>query len=70
MTVSSVTIVPHEKHPQWFVVTIKSWTNSIGATSIEMLVTQDTLRAINREISKALPQSLSPNDRLPFTNED
>jgi hypothetical protein len=70
MTVSKVTIVPHSEHPQWFLMTIESWANSIGQTKIELLVTQDTLRAINREIGKALPQPISPNDHLPFTNED
>jgi hypothetical protein len=70
MTVDTVTIIKHEEHPQWFRLTIVSWQNSIGRTSIEMLVTQDTLRALSREISKHLPQPLQTNDRLPFLNED
>lgn len=70
MTVDTVTITPHEEHPQWFRLTIKSWKNSIGGTSIEMLVTQDTLRALSREIGNHLPQQLQPTDRLPFITED
>lgn len=70
MTIAKVTIVPHSKHPQWFLMTIESWKNSIGQTKFEMLVTQDTLRMMNREIAKNLPPPLQAHERLPFLNED
>lgn len=69
MTVDTVTITKHEEHPQWYRMVIKSWTNSIGTTSIEMLVTEDTLRRLSREISKFVPQS-PETDIFPISKKD
>lgn len=54
MTVASVRIVKHETLNNWFWVTLKSRPNSIGQTTIELLVSEEELRHIRHEADKAL----------------
>lgn len=63
MTVSSVVIKPDEKNGEngWYRMTITSQKNHIGETTIELLLSEDTLRWIRHEIDKITPAA---------TNED
>lgn len=57
MTVSDVTIRPHESLNNWFYVTLISRKNSIGQTTIELLVSEETLRMMRLVADKALTQA-------------
>ena len=54
MTVSSVTIEPHKEIKNWFRMTITSRKDGIGDTKIELLVSEETLRWIRKEVDQAL----------------
>jgi len=49
-----VTIEPLRDLKGWFKVTFKSWRNSIDETTIELLVTDETLKSFRQQIDKAI----------------
>lgn len=56
MTVSNLTIVPHEKHENWYRLKFTSRKDSIGETYVEMLASEETLRWIVYQADIALKQ--------------
>lgn len=57
MTIANVTIRPHETLNNWFYVTLTSRSNSIGKTTIELLVSEETLRMMRLLADKAIEQA-------------
>jgi hypothetical protein len=54
VTVGNVTVKPLKDLKNWFKLTFESQKNGIGATTTEMLASEETLRAIRNQIGKAL----------------
>lgn len=54
MTVATVTIKPHENLENWHIVTFTSRKDPIGQTTVEMLMSEETLRWWRNQIDKSL----------------
>lgn len=54
MTVAKVTVKRHEKGVGWYRMTISSLRDFIGCTTIDLLIREETLRAIREGADRAL----------------
>lgn len=54
MTVAKVTVHKHEKGVGWFRMTITSVPDGIGTTKMELLLREESLRAIRNGADRAL----------------
>jgi len=54
MTVSTVTVMPMENLKNWYKLTFKSRKDGIGETTVEMLVSEETLRMMRLKIDEML----------------
>lgn len=54
MTVAKVKITRHERGVGWFRMTLSSLPDSIGTTKMELLLREETLRAIREGADRAL----------------
>lgn len=70
MTVSKVTVVRHEQRRGWFLLTIVSLSNELGETKMELLIREESLRAIREGADRALSNRPPLNTENLFENED
>lgn len=54
MTVAKVVIRPHQEYENWHIVTFTSRKDPIGQTTVEMLMSEESLRWLKNEIDKSL----------------
>ena len=54
MTVGNVTIAPIANLENWYRLTFKSRRDGIGETTVEMLVSEETLRMIRLQINQTI----------------
>lgn len=70
MTVAKVTVQKHTKGVGWYLMTICSMRNFIGTTKIELLLREETLRAIREGVDRALSNKPVLETENLFTTED
>ena len=54
MTVAKVTITRHERGVGWYRMTLSSLPDSVGTTKMELLLREESLRAIREGADRAL----------------
>lgn len=62
MTISHMTIEELRDLKGWFKLTFKSQKNGVGESSIEMLVSEEALRMIRQQITRALGEKPDYSD--------
>jgi hypothetical protein len=63
MTVSSVTLEPIPALKNWYKLTFKSRKDGIGESTVEMLISSESLAWLRNEINRAMPVAEIPEDQ-------